>query len=61
LAALEAHLAWWMREVADVRIHGTTGEPPIERFNAKEAAALRPLEGPQHVSADSGMCPPCAC
>jgi transposase len=45
LAALEAHLAWWMREVADVRIHGTTGEPPIERFNAKEAAALRPLEG----------------
>jgi transposase len=44
LAALEAHLAWWMREVADVRIHGTTGEPPIERFKAKEAAALRPLE-----------------
>jgi transposase len=45
LAALEAHLAWWMREVADVRVHGTTGEPPIERFRAKEASALRPLEG----------------
>lgn len=43
--ALEAHLAWWMREVADVRMHGTTGEPPIERFREKEAAALRPLEG----------------
>lgn len=43
--ALEAHLAWWMREVADVRVHGTTGEPPIERFREKEAAALRPLEG----------------
>ena len=30
--ALEAHLGWWMREVADVRIHGTTGEAPIARF-----------------------------
>src|SRR5690606_22865284 len=38
-AALEAHLAWWMREIADPRIHGTTGEPPIERFQ-REAAAL---------------------
>jgi transposase len=45
LAALEGHLAWWMREVADARVHGTTGEVPIERFRAKEAAALRPLEG----------------
>jgi transposase len=45
LAALEAHLAWWMREVADTRVHGTTGEVPIERFKAKEATALRPLEG----------------
>ena len=34
-----------MREVADSRVHGTTGEVPIERFLAKEAAALRPLEG----------------
>jgi hypothetical protein len=40
LAALEAHLAWWMREVAESRLHGTTGEIPIERFRAKEAAAL---------------------
>ena len=45
LAALEAHLGWWMREVADVRVHGTTGEVPLERFQTKEAAALRPLEG----------------
>jgi transposase len=45
LSALEAHLAWWMREVADVRVHGTTGEPPIERFRRQEAAALRLLEG----------------
>lgn len=42
-AALEAHLAWWMREVADVRLHGTTGETPIGRFERDEAANLRPL------------------
>ncbi len=42
-AALEAHLAWWMREVADVRIHGTTGEAPIVRFERDEAAVLRAL------------------
>jgi len=45
LAGLEAHLVWWMREVADTRVHGTTGEAPIARFREKEAAALRPLEG----------------
>ncbi|GAV32478.1 Integrase core domain protein [Roseomonas sp. TAS13] len=43
--ALEAHLAWWMREVADLRVHGTTGEAPIVRFKREEAAALRPLNG----------------
>jgi transposase len=43
--ALHAHLAWWLREVADVRIHGTTGEAPIARFRAGEAAALKPLAG----------------
>ena len=31
----------WQAEVADVREHGTTHEPPIERF-AREAAALTP-------------------
>jgi transposase len=44
-AALEAHLGWWMREIADVRIHGTTGEPPLARFQREEAQALRPLAG----------------
>jgi transposase len=44
-AALEAHLAWWMREIADVREHGTTGEAPLERFQRDEVAALRPLDG----------------
>jgi transposase len=43
--ALHGHLARWLREVADERIHGTTGEPPIERFRAAEAAALKSLAG----------------
>ena len=43
--ALEAHLATWMREVADVRAHGTTGEAPIARFEREERQALRPLGG----------------
>jgi transposase len=40
--ALDEHLVWWMLNVADVRIHGTTFERPIDRFPA-EQAALRPL------------------
>jgi hypothetical protein len=44
-AGLEAHLTWWMREVADQRVHGTTGEVPIVRFEREERQALRPLGG----------------
>jgi transposase len=44
-AELEAHLARWMWEVADTRIHGTTGEAPIARFQRDEARALRPVPG----------------
>ena len=40
--ALEAHLVWWMREVAYVRLHGITHERPIDRF-PREAAALGPI------------------
>ena len=43
--ALEAHLRQWLRTVADPREHGTTGEPPLERFQRAEAAALRPVNG----------------
>ena len=43
--ALEAHLATWIREVADVRVHGTTGETPIARFEREERQALRSLSG----------------
>jgi hypothetical protein len=43
--AFEAHLAKWEYEVANVRIHGTTGEAPIARFERDEAHRLRPLGG----------------
>ena len=33
----------WMVEVADQRIHGTTGERPCVRFERDERQALRPL------------------
>ena len=42
-AALEAHLAFWSREIADQRVHGTTGEAPALRFERDEAAMLKPL------------------
>lgn len=42
---LQAHLDRWTREIADQRIHGTTGERPIDRFERDEKVALRPLEG----------------
>lgn len=41
-AALEQHLAGWMQE-ADARIHGTTHQRPVDRFQLAEVAALRPL------------------
>lgn len=44
-AALEAHLAAWTRDIADQRVHGTTGEMPIERFRRAEERVLRPVAG----------------
>src|SRR3954470_1143823 len=41
-AALESHLAGWM-VTADQRLHGTTHEAPIVRFDRDERHALRPL------------------
>lgn len=40
---LRRHLGRWMVEVADRRIHGTTKEQPIARFDRDERQALRPL------------------
>jgi transposase len=41
--AFEAHLAKWEREIANVRVHGTTGEEPMARFERDEAHRLKPL------------------
>jgi len=41
--AFEAHLAVWERDVANARVHGTTGEAPMIRFGRDEMAALQPL------------------
>jgi len=40
--ALETHLTSWMT-IADARIHGTTHEAPLVRFERAERAALRAL------------------
>ena len=42
-SALEARLDQWTREIADKRVHGTTGETPIARFLRAEAGMLRPI------------------
>lgn len=44
-AALEGHLVAWTRDVADVRCHGTTGEPPLNRFLRDEQRIMRSIEG----------------
>lgn len=42
LAAINGHLARWVEEVAGRRVHGTTQEVPLERFE-KEREHLAPL------------------
>jgi hypothetical protein len=44
-SAMEAHLEAWTREIADARVHGTTGETPRQRFERDEATALRSVAG----------------
>jgi transposase len=44
LEELNREVVRWLRETADVRVHGTTHERPIDRWPA-EAEALRPLDG----------------
>ena len=42
-ADLNAQLDHWLATVANVRTHGTTGEVPTDRFEAREHQALQPL------------------
>ena len=41
--AFEAHLVVWERDIANARVHGTTGEAPMVRFARDEEAALKPV------------------
>ena len=50
-AELEAHLAAWCARV-DRRVHKTTFERPVERFEASERTALRPLPAQVLLSRD---------
>jgi len=40
---LDAQLHQWLEKTANVRVHGTTGERPIDRFQRDEKAALNPV------------------
>lgn len=47
---VRAQLPVWLREVAGMRTHGTTGKKPIEMFESEERAALLPMpERPYEV------------
>jgi transposase len=42
-ADLNAQTLHWLATVANVRTHGTTGEPPVTRFEREERVVLQPL------------------
>jgi len=42
-ADLNAQVLAWLAHTANVRLHRTTGERPVDRFARDEGAALRPL------------------
>jgi len=44
--ALEQHLQRWLEEVANVRVHGTTGQVPQGHYEAAERAQMRPYFSP---------------
>ena len=43
LGAINEHLRWWEKNVADCRIHGTTKKQVAPYFEAVEKSALKPL------------------
>lgn len=49
-AELRVHLQQWLDETANVRIHGTTGQPPRTRFESEERTHLRAYLSPACVS-----------
>ena len=53
-AALEAHLGWWQREIADRRRHGTTGEA-LSNASPGKRRACAPVRAGRR-SASCGTC-----
>ena len=51
LADFNAQLLAWQSEVADVRVHGTVHERPIERFAREAPALLRTVDQPSFFQA----------
>jgi transposase len=47
---LEAQAGIWLSQVANVRLHRTTGEPPIDRFERDEKDALQVLAPKPYLS-----------
>lgn len=43
--AMESHIAVWLKDIADSRPHGTTGQPPEKLFAEQEREKLRSLNG----------------
>jgi hypothetical protein len=58
VAAANSHIGPWLREIANARVHATTGEVPSERL-LRERPLLRPLpmESPalQPIKASRGL------
>ncbi|MBN1610543.1 MAG: IS21 family transposase [Polyangiaceae bacterium] len=48
LAPANAALAHWLDTVANVRIHGTTGRPPLDLYRETERDLMRPLPAGPH-------------
>ncbi|MCB1644893.1 MAG: IS21 family transposase, partial [Pseudomonadales bacterium] len=42
--ALEVHLRTWLDEVANERVHGTTGKVPVQVYDQRERQTMRPYE-----------------
>jgi len=48
--ALQGWLDAWCRDVADQRVHGTTGERPADRYERSEAEHLRKADRPSFLA-----------
>lgn len=55
LAALRQTAAWWLESRADMHVHDTTGQPPLELFLKSEQAALTPLPAHPYDSAEVAL------